>query len=337
MFILAKYKLEVSMKAIIWGQYGPPEVLQLEDVSKPLPKDKEVLIRIHSAGISAGDCETRSLSFGLLFRLVFRIIFGISKPRNIILGQEFSGIIESSGKDATLYKPGDKVFGTTGLHFGAYAEYICVPERSNDALLSTSPKNLTLEKAACLPLGGLEALHFMRKSHLEKGQHILINGAGGSIGTAAIQMAKQIGAIVTAVDSTEKHDLLRDIGADHVIDYTMEDFTKNSQQYDVIFDVVGKTNFTDGLSSTRGHYVIGNPKLSLMLKAMFANITTNKKVYIGASTARYEDLVHIRDLAESGKLTTYIDKKYAMEDIVAAHKYIEAGHKKGNLVLQIME
>jgi NADPH:quinone reductase-like Zn-dependent oxidoreductase len=327
------------MKAIVWGQYGPPEVLRLEEVRKPIPKDKEVLIRIHSAGISAGDCETRSLSFGLLFRIIFRIIFGLFKPRNIILGQEFSGIIESIGKGVTLYKTGDEVFGTTGLHFGAYAEYICVPERGNDGILSNSPKNMTLQEAACLPLGGLEALHFIRKSHLKNGQHILINGAGGSIGTAAIQMAKQIGAIVTAVDSTEKLNLLRDIGADHVIDYTIENFTTNSQQYDVVFDVVGKTKFRHGLSYTRphGHYVIGNPKLSLMLKAMFANMTTNKKVYTGASAARFEDLVHIKDLAESGKLTTYIDKKYAIEEIVAAHIYIEAGHKKGNLVLQIVK
>ncbi len=327
------------MKAIVWGQYGPPEVLRLEDVDKPISKDNEVLIRIHSAGISAGDCETRSLSFGLLFRIIFRIIFGLSKPRNIILGQEFSGIIESIGKDVTLYKTGDKVFGTTGLHFGAYAEYICVPEQSNDAVLSTSPKNLTLEEAVCMPLGGLEALHFIRKSHLISGQHILINGAGGSIGTAAIQLAKQAGAIVTAVDSTEKLNLLREVGADHVIDYTQEDFTQNSQQYDVIFDVVGKTKFKDALSSIRphGNYVIANPKFLLMVQVLLANMATNKKVYTGASAARSEDLAYIKDMAEAGQLASYIDKKYAMEDIVAAHKYIEAGHKKGNLILKIMK
>lgn len=327
------------MKAIVWGQYGPPEVLRLEEVDKPIPKDNEVLIRIHSAGISAGDCETRSLSFGLLFRIAFRIIFGLTKPRNIILGQEYSGIIESIGKDVTFYKAGDKVFGTTGLHFGAYAEYICIPERGNDGILSSSPKNLTLEEAACLPLGGLEALHFIRKSHLKNGQSILINGAGGSIGTAAIQLAKQAEAIVTAVDSTEKLNLLREVGADHVIDYTQEDFTQNSQQYDVIFDVVGKANFKDALNSLRphGNYVIANPKFLLMVQVLLAKVTTNKNAYTGASAPRSDDLAYIKDMAEAGQLATYIDKKYAMEDIVAAHKYIEAGHKKGNLILKIMK
>ena len=255
------------MRAIVWTRYGPPDVLQLQEVDKPTPKDNEVLIRIHATTVSAGDCETRSLEFPLLLGIGMRMYVGIRKPTRIrVIGQELAGEIESVGKDVRLFKTGDQVCAALGFGMGAYAEYRCLPESPTEmeGVLAFKPANVTYEEAAVVPVGGLNALHFLRLAHIQPGQSVLINGAGGSIGTVAVQLAKHYGAEVSAVDSTGKLDMLRSIGADHVFDYTQEDFTRSGQIYDVIFDVVGKASFSGCLRSLKrgGVYLIAYPRIS---------------------------------------------------------------------------
>jgi NADPH:quinone reductase-like Zn-dependent oxidoreductase len=238
------------MKAIIWTKYGSPDGLQLQEVETPTPKANEVLIKIHTTTVTAGDCEMRTLTFPFFLGFFIRFYTGLLKPKRVkILGQELSGEVVEVGKEVTIFEKGDQVFGpTNNFSFGAYAQYICLPE---DGVLAIKPDNITFEEAAAVPVGGLNALSFIRKGNLQSGQKILINGAGGSIGTIAIQLAKSLGAEVTAVDSTKKLDLLHSIGADFVVDYTQEDFTKRGDIYDVIFDVVGKASYSDCMKSLK--------------------------------------------------------------------------------------
>ena len=251
------------MKAIVTTNYGPPEVLQLQEVEKPTPKADEVLIKIYATTVTAGDCEMRSLQLPFLYQLVMRLGFGIRRPRKKIPGTEVAGEIEAVGNDVRSFKVGDQVFGSTGMSFGANAEYICLPEKPGEMEggVVIKPANMSYEESATVPFGGRDALHFLRKGNIQSGQKILINGAGGSIGTFAIQLAKHYGAEVTAVDSTGKLDMLRSIGADHVVDYTQEDFTKNGEIYDVIFDVIGKISFSRSAGSIKqnGTYLLANP------------------------------------------------------------------------------
>ena len=322
------------MKAIVWTRYGPPDVLQLRDVEQPTPKANEVLIRVLATTVTAGDCEMRSLRIPVSLRLLLRMYNGLRKPKRVtILGQEVAGEIESVGRDVRHRKNGDHVFAATGIHFGAYAEYICLPEDG----METKPANITYEEAAAIPVGGLNALHFLRKASIRSGHKVLINGAGGSIGTMAVQLAKSFGAEVTGVDSTRKLDMLRSIGADHVIDYTQEDFTKSGETYDVIFDVVGKGPFSGCLRSLkeRGIYLVGNPTLSRRVRGRWASMTSSKKVIAGTASYKPENLMFLRELIEAGKIRTVIDRRYPLEQVVEAHRYVETGHKKGNVVITV--
>jgi NADPH:quinone reductase-like Zn-dependent oxidoreductase len=328
------------MKAIVWTKYGPPDVLQLQEVEKPTPKDNEVLVKVHATTVTAGDCEMRSLKFPLWLSLPMRIYAGLRRPTRIkIIGQELAGEIEAVGQDVKLFKEGDQVFGSTGFGSGTYAEYICLPEEPGemDGALASKPANMTYEEAATVSTGGLEALHFLRKGNIQSGQKVLINGAGGSIGTYGVQLAKYFGAEVTAVDSTGKLDMLRSIGADQVIDYTQEDFTKSGQTYDVIFDVVGKSSFSRSIRSLKenGFYLLANPRLSLMVRGGWTSKRSSKKVIFGAASHKTEDLIFLKELIEAGKIKSVIDRRYPLEQIAEAHRYVETGHKKGNVVITV--
>jgi 2-desacetyl-2-hydroxyethyl bacteriochlorophyllide A dehydrogenase len=323
------------MKAMIWTKYGSPNGLQLREVEKPTPKDNEVLIRIHAATVTAGDCEMRSLKFPLFLSLPMRMYVGLRRPTRIkILGQELAGEIESVGKGVKRFEKGDQVFAAAGLGFGAYAEYKCLPE---DGVLAIKPANMTYEEAAAVPVGGLEALHFLRKANILSGQKVLINGAGGSIGTFAVQLARYFGAEVTGVDSTGKLDMLRSIGTDHVIDYTQDDFTKSGETYDVILDVMGKSSFSRSIRSLKpnGRYLLLNAGLSQRVRGRWTSMTSSKKVIIGAASQKREDLIFLKELIEAGKIKAVIDRRYPLEQTAEAHRYVETGYKKGNVVITV--
>jgi NADPH:quinone reductase-like Zn-dependent oxidoreductase len=307
------------MKAIVCTKYGPPDVLQLKELEKPFPKDNEVLVRVHAATVTAGDCGLRSLKLPFLWQLIMRIGFGFRAPRKEILGQELAGEIEAVGKNVKLFKKGDQVFAFTGLRLGAYAEYNCLPEKG---LLAIKPANMTYEEAATVPVGGLHALNCLRKGNIQNGQKVLIIGAGGTVGTLAVQLAKSFGAEVTGVDSTGKLDMLRSIGADKVIDYTQEDFTKNGESYDVIFDVVGRSSFSGCLRclKEKGFYLLGNPGLSQLVRGLWTSMTNSKKVVGGTISYETEELVFLKELIEAGKIRSVIDRRYPLEQTAEAHR-----------------
>ncbi len=323
------------MKAIVCTKWGPPEVLELREVEKPTPKDNELLIKIHATTVIVGDCEMRGfnlpqMGFGL--RLLMRVGFGIRGPRKKILGQQLAGEIEAIGKDVTKFKEGDEVFAVTGFSFGTYAEYTCLSE---NIIVARKPTNMSYEEASTIPVGGLEALHFMREGNIQSGQRVLINGAGGSIGTIAVQLAKNYGAEVTAVDSAGKFDMLRSIGADHVIDYKTENFTERDETYDVIFDVVGVTKFSDCIKSLNenGTYLQGNGTVSRGDKSTARKI--GMKAIAGPADYMTEHLISLRELIEAGTIKTFIDRTYPLEQMVEAHNYVETGQKVGNVVITL--
>jgi 2-desacetyl-2-hydroxyethyl bacteriochlorophyllide A dehydrogenase len=326
------------MRAMVWTKYGPPDVLELAQVDKPVPGENEVLIRIVATSVIAGDCEMRGLKLPFYFRLPMRMYAGWRKPQRItVLGQELAGEVESVGKDVKLFKAGDPVYATTGFHLGAYAEYICLPEKPADSALAVKPANMTYDEAAAVPLGGLEALHFLRKGHIQSGEKVLIVGAGGSIGTFAVQLAKYFGAEVTAVDSTGKLAMLRSIGAEHVIDYTQENYTQNDETYDVIFDTVGKSSYSGCLRLLKqnGRYLLANPGLSQRLRGRWTTMISSKKVILGAASHQTEDLIFLKELIEAGRIKSVIDRRYPLEQTAEAHRYVETGQKKGNVVITV--
>lgn len=322
------------MKAIVWTKYGPPDVLQLQEVERPVPKDNEVLIKVHAATVTAGDCEARGLQFASWLGWPLRLYMGLRKPTRVkILGQELAGEIAAVGQNVTRFKEGDQVFAPTFFRFGAYAEYACLPEK----YLHFKPTNMTFAEAATIPTGGMNGVHFLRVANVRAGERVLINGAGGSIGTYAIQIAKAWGAEVTAVDSTEKLAMLRSIGADHVIDYTKADFTRNGEMYDVIIDVVGKSPFSRSVRALRpgGRYVLGNPRLSGIFRGRWVSMTSDKKVIAETASYKAEEYAILIGLIEAGKLKAVIDRTYPLEQTAEAHRYVETGHKKGNVVIII--
>lgn len=321
------------MKAIVCAEYGPPEVLQLREVEAPTPKDNELLIRVHATTVTFGDVRIRSFTWPLWFRLPGRIMYGLTKPRKDIPGNELAGVIESVGKDVTLFKKGDQVFGIAwGTSFqGATAEYKCLPEGGMVAMM---PSNMTHEEAAALPVGGLTALHFLRRADIQVGQKVLIYGASGSVGTFAVQLAKHFGAEVTAVCSTANIEMVKSLGADKAVDYTKEDFTESGQFYDVIFDAVSKTSF----SRCKGSLKEGGFFLTTdwpVMRALWTSLVGPRKVVIGIARENPEDIIFLKGLAEAGKIKSVIDRCYPLEQTAEAHRYVEEGHKKGNVVIAL--
>lgn len=309
------------MKAVVCSKYGPPEVLQFKDVKKPVPKNNQVLIKVNATTVHIGDTKVRRLEPGLgrvrdfFFKPLMRVKLGFNRPRKGILGMELSGIIEAVGNDVTLFKTGDAVFASTEFEFGAYAEYCCMSE---GAILAVKPTNMTFEEAAPLSNGGLTALSNLRKANIQKGQKVLIYGASGSVGTYAVQLAKYFDAEITGVCSTSNLEMVKSLGADKLIDYTQKDFTKSGEIYDVIFDAVGKIE-----SSKR--------KKSLAKSGIFLNVLALSNNF----KFKVKDLIFLKELCEEGKLRTIIDKCYPMSQIVEAHRYVDKGHKKGNVVITI--
>ena len=324
------------MKAIVWTGYGPPDVLQLRDVAKPIPKANELLIKIRATTVTTGDCEMRNLRFPYWIRLPMRVFIGLRKPTRVTIpGTYLAGEVEAVGADVTRFRVGDPVFGTTLFVFGAYAEYVCVPEKGAMAI---KPASVSYEEAAPVGLGGLEALHFLRIAALQPGEKVLINGAGGSIGTYGIQIAKHFGAEVTAVDSGEKLAKLRGVGADQVIDYTQQDFTANGQRYDVIFDIIGKSHFSRSVASLNpsGRYLIANPTgLTQFVRGKWTSRQSDKKVLFEMTNPTADDLAFLAGLMAAGKLRTVIDRSYPLEQVPDAHRYVESGQKVGNVVVTI--
>jgi NADPH:quinone reductase-like Zn-dependent oxidoreductase len=322
------------MKAIVCTKYGPPEVLQLKEVEKPRPGNNEVLIKIFATTVTSGDSRMRSFKVPLSFWLPARMALGLRKPKKAILGSELAGEIEATGRDVKLFKKGDQVFAYPGHNGGAYAEYICMPE---NGCLAIKPANMTFEKAAAIPFGGNTALHFLRKGNIQSGQKVLIYGASGSVGTFAVQIARYFGAEVTGVCSTTNLELVKSLGADKVIDYTKEDFTKNGETYDVVFDAVGKGSFSGCMRSLKkeGIYLHAVATPAVMLRMRWASMMSSKRLIGGTAIPDIENMIFLKELVEAGKIKPVIDRSYPLERMAEAHRYVEKGHKKGNVVITI--
>jgi NADPH:quinone reductase-like Zn-dependent oxidoreductase len=330
------------MKAMVYTKYGPPEVLQLKEVDKPSPKDNEVLIKVHATTVNYGDMIARNFkditprkfNMPFIFWLLARVFFGLRKPKIQILGSEFAGEIEAMGKDAKRFKQGDQVFGYLGQNMGAYTEYLTMPE---DGIVAKKPANMTYEEATTVPSGGMTAFYILGKAEIQPGQKVLINGASGGIGSIAVQLAKDSGAEVTAVCGTPRMEFVKTLGADKVIDYTREDFTRNGETYDLIFDVLGRSSFLrcKGSLNKNGIYLLASFKTKQLFQMLLTSITGGKKVKCVLSPQGREELTALRDLIEAGKITSVIDKSYPMERAAEAHRYVEEGSKKGNVVITV--
>lgn len=322
------------MKAVVYERYGGPEVLRFTEVATPVPKDDELLIRIHATTVTAGDWRVRSLNVPKGFGLLSRLAIGVTGPRQPILGSELSGVVTSVGKGVTKFKPGDAVFAFPGIRMGCHAEYKCMSE---DAAVALKPENLDHDQAAALSFGGTTALHFLRKAKLSAGEKVLINGASGAVGTAAVQLAKHFGAEVTGVCSAANADLVKSLGADHIIDYTTEDFTRNGRVYDVIMDTAGTAPFGRSGASLRdgGRLLLVLGGLRDLLSIPWIALTNSRKAIGGTAKEKQSDLQLLADLAERGEFTPVIDRRYRFDEIVEAHRYVDTGRKKGNVVITL--
>jgi NADPH:quinone reductase-like Zn-dependent oxidoreductase len=301
------------MKAVIFTKSGPPDVLEIKKIEKPIPKDDEILVKVHATAVNSGDINLRSFKSQFLFWLLMRILYGLKKPKRLILGSALSGEIESVGKDVTRFKKGDQVFASTGMNFGANAEYVVIPERG---VIALKPTNLSYEEAAAVPFGALTALYYLRQGNIQEGQKILINGASGSVGTFAIQLAKYFGAEIVGVCSTKNLELVKSLGIDKVIDYKKEDFTESKEHYDLIFDVAGKSSQSD---------------CQKVLASDGIFVSTKK----GLAKENAEDLKFLKDLIEAGNIRSIIDRTFPLDEIVEAHNYAETGKKAGNVIITI--
>jgi len=323
------------MKAIVYTEYGSADVLRLEEIAKPTPNDAEILIRVRAAEVTKADCELRSFSFPVKwFWLPLRLVLGITRPRRPVLGGYFSGEVEAVGKDVSKLRVGDQVFGSAGLRMGAYGEFVCLPATYT---ISAKPSNMSFEEAAAVPLGGLNALHFLRMARVQKGEKVLINGAGGSIGTFGVQIAKDMGAAVTAVDSGIKENMLRRIGADHFLDYTKEDFTKSGQRYDVIFDMVARSSYSGCVATLnpKGRYVMGNPRLSDMLRSAVTSVFTDKEVVFAFAGETEEELLALKEMIEAGRIESTVDRVFPMERVAEAQRRVETEQRLGSVVISL--
>jgi NADPH:quinone reductase-like Zn-dependent oxidoreductase len=331
------------MKAVIYTRFGPPDVLQLQEVEKPNPKDNEVLIRVRAASVNFGDLMARNFktitprefNMPFLFWLLAKISMGLNKPKITTLGNELAGEIEAIGRDVKRFKKGDLVFGHPGQSFGAYAEYLCMPE---NGVLAIKPANMMYEEAAVVPYGAIMALNLLRKVNIQPGQKVLINGASGGIGSAAVQIAKYFGAEVTGVCGTPRLGFVKSLGADKVIDYTREDFTQNGETYDLIFDILCKSSFSrcKGSLTPNGIYLLASFKMKQLAQMLWTSLTgSSKKVICAIAPGSVEDLVLVKGLIEAGKIKAVIDRCYPLEQIADAHRYVETGHKKGNVVITV--
>jgi NADPH:quinone reductase-like Zn-dependent oxidoreductase len=302
------------MKAMVCIKYGKPDVLQLKEVEKPAPKEHEILVKIHATTVTSGDCRVRSFNSPLLLWLPMRLVLGLRKPRKPILGVELAGEVVEVGKNVTQFKKGDQLFAMTGMKFGGYAEYICLSEKGTMAI---KPENITYEEAASISFGGTTALYFFRKGRIQAGHKVLIYGASGAVGTAAVQLASYYGAEVTGVCSAENSELVKSLGADHVINYKNEYFIKTKQSYDLIFDAVGKLTKNDC-------------KEALALNGRFVSVEGQ-----GIAKVQTEDLFFLKKLMEEGQIKSVIDRRYSLEQVPAAHEYVETGRKIGNVVVTL--
>lgn len=322
------------MKAIVAAEFGPPEVLQLVEVERPTPQDNEILVKVRAATVNVGDSRMRSFTVPPVFWLPARMTLGFRKPKNPIYGMELAGEVEAVGKDVMQFKVGDRVFGSTlKANFGAHAEYKCLP---GDGAVVTMPKNAAYEEAATLSISANTALYFLRKSNIQPGQKVLINGASGGVGTFAVQLAKHFGAHVTGVCSTANVELVRSLGADRVIDYTQEDFTRNGEMYDVVFDAAGKTTFAqcEGSLKANGYY-LSTVMVLPEIEGLWLSLTTGKKAIGGTAPTQAEPLAFLKELFEAGRLKPVIDRCYPLEQMVEAHRYVDQGHKRGNVVITL--
>jgi NADPH:quinone reductase-like Zn-dependent oxidoreductase len=322
------------MKAVVYEKYGPPDVLQLKEVEKPRPKENEVLIKTRATTVSSADWRVRSLDVPVGFGLISRLVLGVRTPRQPILGTELAGEIEAIGKDVRKFKVGDQVFAFSGVGLGCHAEYKCMPE---DGAVALKPPNLTFEEAAAISFGGTTAVDFFRRGNLRSGERVLVNGASGAVGTAAVQLARHFGADVTGVCGTENMELVRSLGAAHVIDYTQEDFARNDETYDVIVDTAGTASFSRCKDSLRkgGRLLKILGGLPDMLWIPWVSLTSSKKIIAGPASERAEDLRFLAKLAEAGEFRPVIDRRYPFEQIVEAHRYVDTGHKKGSVVITL--
>ena len=331
------------MKAIIYTEYGSPDVLHLAEVEKPTPKANEVLIRVYASTVNFGDTMARNFRYiaprefnmPMILLLPARISFGFSKPKKQILGNEFAGEIEAIGSAVTQFKAGDQVFGYRGEQMGAYAEYLCVPEDSTVAL---KPTHMTYEEAVTVPYGAMFALSLLRKANIQRGQKVLINGASGAMGSYAVQLAKHYGADVTGVCGTPRLDFVKALGADHVIDYTKEDFTQNGTTYDLIFDVLGKASIGGSKRSLtpHGRLLCASFKTKHLLHMLWGSITrSEKKVICALASPKADDLNEVKELVEAGAIKTFVDRCFPLEQTAEAHRYVENGHKHGPVVITV--